>query len=334
MKPRVFLSHSKVDRNFIEKMAEDLRPGRIDVWYDDWEIPAGASLREKIFSEGIGRCDLFFVYLTNASVQSKWVREEIDVALLTAMEKEGTFLALYVDSDNTRDLLRDDLQIRRIPTINQKNYTFRLLELVSRAWEAAAFRIHDRIIAKVGISGTSYDFNNFFNKHAKDCVVIAQNLRTLISKGFLSHARNILKQGSKLTIILTTYEVMCAISEKAGEHFIESVKELRYFVKTLPLEYSKGLKIHFHPGATSLSAMIRIDSHQNTIVFTPKWATDIDPDSRIFCVIDENQRPDLFSRLVGHISYMTSPGWPNLQEMCKKLKIEWSNAEHSASADG
>ena len=66
-KPKVFLSHSKKDQNFIKQLAIDLRSARIDVWYDDWEIPPGASLRSKIFEDGISECDLFFIYLTQNS---------------------------------------------------------------------------------------------------------------------------------------------------------------------------------------------------------------------------------------------------------------------------
>ena len=61
-KPKVFLSHSKKDQDFIKQLALDLRSARIDVWYDDWEIPPGASLRSKIFEDGISECDLFFIY--------------------------------------------------------------------------------------------------------------------------------------------------------------------------------------------------------------------------------------------------------------------------------
>ncbi|CAG0968525.1 hypothetical protein METP3_01295 [Methanosarcinales archaeon] len=46
-KPRVFLSHSKIDKEFIEKIEQDLRKCRIEAWYDDWEISPGKSLREK-----------------------------------------------------------------------------------------------------------------------------------------------------------------------------------------------------------------------------------------------------------------------------------------------
>ena len=38
-KPTVFLSHSSKDREFIEKIEQDLRKNRIDAWYAGWEIP-------------------------------------------------------------------------------------------------------------------------------------------------------------------------------------------------------------------------------------------------------------------------------------------------------
>ena len=59
MKPKVFLSHSKKDKEFVERIANDLRYARVDVWYDDWEIPSGTSFRREIV-DGIESSDLFF----------------------------------------------------------------------------------------------------------------------------------------------------------------------------------------------------------------------------------------------------------------------------------
>ncbi|MCK4820113.1 toll/interleukin-1 receptor domain-containing protein [bacterium] len=140
MKPIIFLSHSKHDLDFIEQLAHDLRPSRVQVWYDDWEIPPGASLRAKIFDEGISRCDLFFVYLTNSSAKSSWVQQELDAAFVTELESKGGFLALFVDSDETRENLPLDLRSRRLPIINTETYNTRLLELVALAWEGLTRR--------------------------------------------------------------------------------------------------------------------------------------------------------------------------------------------------
>ena len=145
MKPKIFLSHNKNDKDFIKLLADELRPARIDVWYDDWEIPPGASLRGKIFEEGIPKCDLFFVYLTENSIDSKWVRQELDAAFVTELEGKGGFLALYVNNDEIRDQLPLDLRSRRIPAINEKNFSKSILELVALAWETSSRKQIDRV---------------------------------------------------------------------------------------------------------------------------------------------------------------------------------------------
>ena len=45
-------------------------------------------------------------------------------------------MAIFVDSDDTRQSLSPDLRSRRIPTINSESYSRCLLELTARSWEA------------------------------------------------------------------------------------------------------------------------------------------------------------------------------------------------------
>ncbi|HEY0058420.1 MAG TPA: toll/interleukin-1 receptor domain-containing protein [Flavisolibacter sp.] len=136
MRPKIFLSHSKKDKSIIEKIANDLRYSNIDVWYDEWEIPPGESIRKKIFEEGILNCDSFFVYLTSNSVESFWVQKELDSAVIRESEERNSFLILFVDKDETRKALSYDLQALNIPTLNEENYLVPLLKLVSKAWQA------------------------------------------------------------------------------------------------------------------------------------------------------------------------------------------------------
>jgi len=42
--PRVFISYSHADREFVAKLAGDLARNRIVVWWDEWEIKVGDSL--------------------------------------------------------------------------------------------------------------------------------------------------------------------------------------------------------------------------------------------------------------------------------------------------
>ena len=138
MKPNVFLSHSKSDKQFIEKVANDLRNARISVWYDEWEIPVGESFRKKIFDDGISACDLFLVYLTNNSINSFWVSRELDAAFIKDAKSKGSSLAIFVDSDEIRNKLPLDVQSLHSPVFNDENYYRPLNQLISRVWEVTS----------------------------------------------------------------------------------------------------------------------------------------------------------------------------------------------------
>ena len=135
MKPQVFLSHSKEDRDFIERLANDLRVGRINVWVDEWEIPPGESFRKQIFEEGVPSSNLFFVYFTTASAASYWVQKEMDAALIQDAEIRGGFISTFVANDDTRKLLPLDLQSLNSPVLNDEEYERPVRKLIARAWE-------------------------------------------------------------------------------------------------------------------------------------------------------------------------------------------------------
>ncbi|URJ43951.1 toll/interleukin-1 receptor domain-containing protein [Paenibacillus polymyxa] len=142
-KPKVFLSHSKSDRKLIERLANDLRRARIDVWYDEWEIPPGEPFRKKIFEDGIPNCDLFFVYLTPNSLDSFWVTRELDAAYIHEINTRGSFIGVFVDSDETRRSLPLDIQALNSPVFNdeESSYFPALTNLISRIWESTALAL-------------------------------------------------------------------------------------------------------------------------------------------------------------------------------------------------
>lgn len=75
----IFLSHSHADKPFARKLAGDLRKAGHAVWVDEAEINIGDSLIEKI-REGLDQVDFVAVIITSASVTSKWVTRELDIA--------------------------------------------------------------------------------------------------------------------------------------------------------------------------------------------------------------------------------------------------------------
>lgn len=141
MKPKVFLSHSKKDKVFIEKLANDLRSCGIDVWYDEWEIPPGESIRKKIFEDGITSCDMFFVYLTENSIPSYWVQKELDGAFIHEIETKNSFITLFVNYDESREKLSLDLKALNIPKFNNEDYLIPFGKLLSRIWNSYSKKI-------------------------------------------------------------------------------------------------------------------------------------------------------------------------------------------------
>ena len=80
MKKSIFLSHNANDKPFVRKLGLDLESHGIKVWIDEAEIKIGDSLIEKI-SDGLSEVDYLAVILSPNSVKSRWVQEEINIAM-------------------------------------------------------------------------------------------------------------------------------------------------------------------------------------------------------------------------------------------------------------
>ena len=96
--PRVFVSHGSEDRErFVLGFAEGLREAGIDAWLDKWEIAAGDSLVQRIFSEGIGGADAFIIVLSSTSVEKPWVKAELDVGVVRNIEENTRLIVIRLD---------------------------------------------------------------------------------------------------------------------------------------------------------------------------------------------------------------------------------------------
>ncbi|MFZ5903636.1 MAG: toll/interleukin-1 receptor domain-containing protein [Chloroflexota bacterium] len=135
-KPRVFLSHSKKNSAFIERLAEDLRKSQIDPWLDTYEIRHGKSWQDYIFEYGLPTCDAILVYFTEFSILSPVVKKEMDVGLLQKLKDNNVAFLPYVDSAKTRDLLRPDIQALQTPEWNDTNYYSLLPRVVAEIWRS------------------------------------------------------------------------------------------------------------------------------------------------------------------------------------------------------
>lgn len=83
----VFLSHSSKDKPFIRQLAADLAKENILVWLDEQQINVGDSINEKI-SQGLAESDYFIIAMSDHSVNSEWVKRELNSALVTEIESK------------------------------------------------------------------------------------------------------------------------------------------------------------------------------------------------------------------------------------------------------
>lgn len=89
----IFLSHTSADKPFVRKLKKALnKRGVADVWIDEAEIIVGDSLIDKI-QEGLTKTKFFGVVLSPRSVQSNWVRKELEAAMSREMES-GSLVVL------------------------------------------------------------------------------------------------------------------------------------------------------------------------------------------------------------------------------------------------
>ncbi len=91
-RPLIFVCHSSRDKPFVQKLADRLSQDGVDVWVDHLEIKVGDSIHNKI-NEGLSKSDFLVVVLSQASVKSRWVREELNsAASLEKLSDRGVFI--------------------------------------------------------------------------------------------------------------------------------------------------------------------------------------------------------------------------------------------------
>ncbi len=119
----VFISYARDDAPIARRIANDLRALGTTIWLDQESISYGQDLRKAIY-EGIERADAILVLISPASLRSKWVEAEWQIALaqqnkrvLPALVGGATFTDLPLPLSNVQgvDLNKDyEENLRRI----------------------------------------------------------------------------------------------------------------------------------------------------------------------------------------------------------------------------
>ncbi len=109
MSKQLFISYSSKDREFVSRLASDLRALGISVWWDKWEMKVGDSLSRKI-QDGIAQAGWLAVVLSRNSVCSPWVERELNAAMVRELESKQVFvLPVLADDCDMPLFLKDKL---------------------------------------------------------------------------------------------------------------------------------------------------------------------------------------------------------------------------------
>jgi hypothetical protein len=89
----VFVSYASEDKDFARPLAEVLQKSGLSVWYDDFTLKVGDSLRRKI-DEGLAKSRYGIVVLSHSFFAKNWPQAELDG--LTSKQIAGTTVILPV----------------------------------------------------------------------------------------------------------------------------------------------------------------------------------------------------------------------------------------------
>src|SRR5271156_3759587 len=92
--PTIFISHASEDKDaFVRPLAEALRK-KFNVWYDEYELKVGDSLRAKI-DEGLHKADYGVVVLSPSFFNKKWTKAELDGLLALETSTHNLILPVW-----------------------------------------------------------------------------------------------------------------------------------------------------------------------------------------------------------------------------------------------
>ncbi len=106
----VFISHAAEDKDAVVRpLAHALQGLGLEVWYDEFELRVGDSLRRKI-DEGIAKSRFGIVVLSHAFFAKSWPQYELDGLVMMAATGRQVILPLW------HDISRDEV-IQQSPSL-------------------------------------------------------------------------------------------------------------------------------------------------------------------------------------------------------------------------
>lgn len=127
-----FISHASEDKEeIVRPLAEKLREAGFDIWYDEFELKVGDSLRRKI-DTGLANSKFGIVILSPAFFAKNWPQYELDGLVQKEMEGHKVILPLW-HKVSKNEVMKYSPTLADKVALNTTNYTIE--EIVNKLAE-------------------------------------------------------------------------------------------------------------------------------------------------------------------------------------------------------
>jgi hypothetical protein len=93
---KVFISHTSHDKPFVRRLASRLEKDGFGVWLDEHDLIAGDPLSETI-GKALDAAKVILVVVSKASISSKWLRYELNIATEKMIKGECRVIPIVID---------------------------------------------------------------------------------------------------------------------------------------------------------------------------------------------------------------------------------------------
>lgn len=130
-----FICHASEDKDdFVRPLANELSDKGVEVWYDEFELEIGDSIRQSI-DKGLSRSSFGIVVLSDHFFQKKWTQYELNALMAMEMNSHKVILPVWYDISeqmilNHSPALADKLALRTNEYNNVKEISQELYEVM------------------------------------------------------------------------------------------------------------------------------------------------------------------------------------------------------------
>jgi len=175
-KANVFMSYSQKDKDKVSLFASLLVQHNYDVWMDVKNISLGDSIISAIVN-GLDKADIYLLFISNNSNNSKWVSEELNFALTKNIENNKPIIVpVLLDECTPPALLKGRLYLDARGTIQNALQQFNDKFLTNENFESIQFSNSNIPILSGIVFGISKETNisigGVINEFSKEDLII------------------------------------------------------------------------------------------------------------------------------------------------------------------